>query len=53
MQSEVARRSHSDETPGTDMDIDKAPPTAAEGESNDYLVGKASDLDDTLICMLL
>ena len=53
MQSEVARRSHSDETPGTNMDIDEAPPTAAEDEGNDYLVGKASDLDGLLICMLL
>jgi len=33
VQAEPARRSHSDETPGAKMDIDKAPLTA-EGESN-------------------
>lgn len=34
------------------MDIDEAPPAAAEGESYKYLVGKASDLDCLLIFML-
>ncbi len=52
MQDAPARRSHSDETPGSTMDIDEAPPAAGGGgpTMNDHSEVHFQALEAVVVC---